>query len=804
MVGITPLFLAARGGNIDLVKVLLRHNAHVNCVGAAQQISPLHWAAHKEQPHIAVALIKHGADVHLKDKEGRTPLSLASPELATRMLEAAKQQNPQMAMDGPPIPSVSAEEKAMTACCGGNVQALQSLLNAGVSINYTNKDSTLTLLHMGAYCGQMGVVALLLSNGANWRIKDKDGDCVLHFACMKEAPQGNHKGTLQLLLSSPAGLLINSQNSRGDTPLLVAIRCQYSDRAKVLLQYNADAKLKNNKNELPLHRACCSDNNIGLVLELAELTSDLDVQDMDGWTPLMFAARSKSPNIVHYLLQRGVNPNLQQSVGFSALHLAVQENCLEVCQHLLKHKANPSICGGLQSLTPLHIASHKSFKDICCVLIEAGADYTLRDKDGDTPLSLTEDEEIKELITNASGQQGNNCQSRNSPILCKFSKSNEKEEMTQQVEEQQKMMSCILKDLKSLRSENEQLHSHLRACKEDLKQQELLYKITQLSRNNSEDDIDIEACCTKWWRIQESEMEIAEEQMNTTYELFQRFFDVFKGSFRETDVAVKKVNSRFNFDADTRKTFLRDVDKLSHLHHPNLVQFMGSCMVESSGLYCVVFEYMPRGDLDAFIHHHKVELDKIPKMLIILDIASGMAYLHSFPILHRNLIPTNILLGKDLTAKISDFGFYETKVQTNFYASIRKACCKDLTNKRRPLYKAPEAIERNEFTTASDVYSFSMVMYEIVTYMKPYFDMDLCSNAMAWVMKILMGARPTLPPGLPPSCHNMINLCWNSNPAIRPSFKEFIAHCKEQIKLAREEENVTTPQNNENNDIITN
>ena len=84
--GISPLFLAARGGNIDLVRVLLKNNAHVNVTGGSQNIAPLHWAAHKEFTEIALLLIEYGADVQLKDKEGRTPIGLAAPELASRML----------------------------------------------------------------------------------------------------------------------------------------------------------------------------------------------------------------------------------------------------------------------------------------------------------------------------------------------------------------------------------------------------------------------------------------------------------------------------------------------------------------------------------------------------------------------------------------------------------------------------------------------------------------------------------------------------------------------------------------------
>ena len=65
---------------------------------------------------------------------------------------------------------------------------------------------------------------MLLNNGADWKVRDKDGDTVLHFACMKQSPQGNPDATLEYLLSMPTSSLINAQNSRGDTPLLVAVR----------------------------------------------------------------------------------------------------------------------------------------------------------------------------------------------------------------------------------------------------------------------------------------------------------------------------------------------------------------------------------------------------------------------------------------------------------------------------------------------------------------------------------------------------------------------------------------------------
>lgn len=86
LLAITPLFLAARGGNLELTKALLKKGADPNKRGAPQLLAPLHWAAHKEHTDIAILLIGHGADVQLKDKENRTPLSFASPELSAKML----------------------------------------------------------------------------------------------------------------------------------------------------------------------------------------------------------------------------------------------------------------------------------------------------------------------------------------------------------------------------------------------------------------------------------------------------------------------------------------------------------------------------------------------------------------------------------------------------------------------------------------------------------------------------------------------------------------------------------------------
>lgn len=83
---VTPLFLATKDGNLKLTEVLVKAGASINACGAKQNISPLHWAAHKENDKMALFLIENGADILLADNEGRTPISMASPALAEQMI----------------------------------------------------------------------------------------------------------------------------------------------------------------------------------------------------------------------------------------------------------------------------------------------------------------------------------------------------------------------------------------------------------------------------------------------------------------------------------------------------------------------------------------------------------------------------------------------------------------------------------------------------------------------------------------------------------------------------------------------
>ena len=121
------------------------------------------------------------------------------------------------------------------------------------------------------------------------------------------------------------------------------------------------------------------------------------------------------------------------------------------------------------------------------------------------------------------------------------------------------LLEKILEKLKYLRSENELLQSRLKARDEE--DQEIALKMAQLRISNEDGDETITRE-RAWWLIGDHELKISEEQLNVSTLPFQRFFDVYKGVYRSMDVAVKKLNRNQNWEACTRKTFLREVEQL--------------------------------------------------------------------------------------------------------------------------------------------------------------------------------------------------------------------------------------------------
>ncbi|XP_019052234.1 PREDICTED: probable LRR receptor-like serine/threonine-protein kinase At1g53440 [Nelumbo nucifera] len=187
------------------------------------------------------------------------------------------------------------------------------------------------------------------------------------------------------------------------------------------------------------------------------------------------------------------------------------------------------------------------------------------------------------------------------------------------------------------------------------------------------------------------------------------FGPVYKGILSDGSViAVKQLSSK---SKQGNREFVNEIGMISALQHPNLVKLYGCC-IEGNQLL-LIYEYMENNSLARALfgrEEHRLKLDWPTRRKICLGIARGLAYLHEesrLKIVHRDIKATNVLLDKDLNAKISDFGLAKLDEEENTHISTRIAGTIG--------YMAPEYAMRGYLTDKADVYSFGVVLLEIVS-----------------------------------------------------------------------------------------
>ncbi|KEH38591.1 LRR receptor-like kinase [Medicago truncatula] len=187
------------------------------------------------------------------------------------------------------------------------------------------------------------------------------------------------------------------------------------------------------------------------------------------------------------------------------------------------------------------------------------------------------------------------------------------------------------------------------------------------------------------------------------------FGPVYKGVLSDGAViAVKQLSSK---SKQGNREFVNEIGMISALQHPNLVKLYGCC-IEGNQLL-LVYEYMENNSLARALFgkpEQRLNLDWRTRMKICVGIARGLAYLHEesrLKIVHRDIKATNVLLDKNLNAKISDFGLAKLDEEENTHISTRIAGTIG--------YMAPEYAMRGYLTDKADVYSFGVVALEIVS-----------------------------------------------------------------------------------------
>ncbi|KAH7651421.1 Non-specific serine/threonine protein kinase protein [Dioscorea alata] len=258
------------------------------------------------------------------------------------------------------------------------------------------------------------------------------------------------------------------------------------------------------------------------------------------------------------------------------------------------------------------------------------------------------------------------------------------------------------------------------------------------------------------------------------------FGPVYKGVLPDgSTIAVKQLSSK---SRQGNREFVTEIGMISALQHPNLVKLFGCC-IEGNQLL-LIYEYMENNSLASalFGDRHHLNLDWQTRHKICLGIARGLAYLHEesrLKIVHRDIKATNVLLDKDLNAKISDFGLArlsnddETHISTRIAGTIG--------------YMAPEYAMRGYLTDKADVYSFGVVVLETVSGVSNtnYKPKEECVYLLDWAY--VLQERGNLLELVDKSlganfsekeAQQMLNLalaCTNPSPSLRPTMSAVVS-----------------------------
>ncbi|KAI9198512.1 hypothetical protein LWI28_017216 [Acer negundo] len=255
------------------------------------------------------------------------------------------------------------------------------------------------------------------------------------------------------------------------------------------------------------------------------------------------------------------------------------------------------------------------------------------------------------------------------------------------------------------------------------------------------------------------------------YELdFSNSVDITKGTYciaywRGIQVAVKKLAGEVITDDDKVKAFRDELALLQKIRHPNVVQFLGA--VTQSSPMMIVTEYLPKGDLRAFLKN-KGALKPTTALRFALDIARGMNYLHEnkpAPIIHRDLEPSNILRDDSGHLKVADFGV--SRLLT--IKEDKPLTCLDTSCR----YVAPEVLRNEEYDTKVDVFSFALILQELIEGYPPFHTKQENEVPKAYAAK----QRPSFRAPTKHYAHGLKELieeCWNENPSKRPTFRQII------------------------------
>lgn len=258
---------------------------------------------------------------------------------------------------------------------------------------------------------------------------------------------------------------------------------------------------------------------------------------------------------------------------------------------------------------------------------------------------------------------------------------------------------------------------------------------------------------------------------------------VYKGKYKDQIVALKILKE--TVDGKYKDDFDKELQVMRAIQSPYVVHFYGACL---SPQLVIVTEYLPLGSIDTLMKRTDFQFDWEMVIKLCIGSACGLHALHSQhpPILHRDVKPANCLVDSNFNVKICDFGlarFFSEKDQS-------------LTKLRGTYaYAAPETYKGNTFSPAADVFSWSILVWELVTrcitgkYSKPYSEhKNLKFDFQIIIQTAKNGLRPNIHSSTPAPFVELMQHCWDTQPECRPTFSAILINLEEIQQLFRNEQ----------------
>ncbi|KAM8821411.1 ephrin type-A receptor 3 isoform 2-T2 [Eudromia elegans] len=233
-------------------------------------------------------------------------------------------------------------------------------------------------------------------------------------------------------------------------------------------------------------------------------------------------------------------------------------------------------------------------------------------------------------------------------------------------------------------------------------------------------------------------------------------------SKREISVAIKTL--KVGYTEKQRRDFLGEASIMGQFDHPNIIRLEG--VVTKSKPVMIVTEYMENGSLDSFLRKHDAQFTVIQLVGMLRGIASGMKYLSDMGYVHRDLAARNILINSNLVCKVSDFGL------SRVLEDDPEAAYTTRGGKIPIRWTSPEAIAYRKFTSASDAWSYGIVLWEVMSYgERPYWEM---SNQDV-IKAVDEGYRLPPPMDCPAALYQLMLDCWQKDRNNRPKFEQIVS-----------------------------